>query len=105
MPIINANNGVITQINVFTVPQGGQQALIELLAESAKFAKATPGWISASIHRSCDGTRIVNYAQSESREAAQRVIARLRDGGWLERNKALGEAHPGLYEVVFTLER
>jgi len=105
MPIINANNGVITQINVFTVPQGGQQALIELLAESAKFAKATPGWISASIHRSCDGTRIVNYAQSESREAAQRVIARLRDGGWLERNQALGEAHPGLYEVVFTLER
>jgi hypothetical protein len=105
MPIINANNGVITQINVFTVPQGGQQALIELLAESAKFAKATPGWISASIHRSSDGTRVVNYAQSESPEAAQRVIARLRDGGWLERNKALGEAHPGLYEVVFTLER
>jgi hypothetical protein len=105
MPIIQANTGIATQINVFTVPAGGQQALVDLLAESAEFASSTPGWISASIHRSCDGTRVVNYAQSESPEAAQRIIARLRDGGWLERNQALGEAHPGLYQVVFTLER
>jgi hypothetical protein len=105
MPVIKANTRIITQINVFTVPQGGQEALIELLAESARFASATPGWISASIHRSCDGSRVVNYAQSEDSEAARRVFVRLRDGGWLERNKALGEAHPGLYEVAFTLER
>jgi hypothetical protein len=105
MPTIQANTGIVTQINVFTVPTGGQQALVDILTESAKFASSTPGWISASIHRSCDGTRVVNYAQSESPEAAQQVIARLRDGGWLERNKAFGAAHPGLYQVVFTLER
>jgi hypothetical protein len=105
MPTIQSNTGIVTQINVFTVPDGGQQPLIDLLAESARFASSSPGWISACIHRSCDGTRVVNYAQSESLEAAQRLIARLRDAGWLERNKAFGEAHPGLYEVVFTLER
>ena len=105
MPAIKANTGIITQINVFTVPEGGQEALIDLLAESARFASTTPGWVSASIHRSCDGSRVVNYAQSESVEAAQRVFVRLRDAGWLERNKALGEAHPGLYEVVFSLEK
>jgi hypothetical protein len=38
-------------------------------------------------------------------DAAQHVIRRLRDAGYFERNKALGEAHPGLYEVVFTLDR
>lgn len=105
MPVIEANAGIVTQINVFTVAEGGQQALIELLAEAAKFASTTPGWISASVHRSRDGTRVVNYAQSESLEAAKCVIDRLREAGWLERNKALGEAHPGLYEVVFALER
>jgi hypothetical protein len=105
MPIIQSNSGIVTQINVFTVPEGGQQPLIDLLVESARFASTTAGWLSASIHRSCDGTRVVNYAQCESLEGAQRVIARLREGGWLERNKSLGEAHPGLYEVVFTLER
>ena len=105
MPVIKANTGIVTQINVFTVPDGGQQALIEFLSEAARFASGTPGWISASVHRSQDGTRVVNYAQSESLEAAKCTIDRLREAGWLERNKALGEAHPGLYEVVFTLER
>ena len=105
MPIIKANTGIVTQINVFTVPEGGQQALIDFLADAAEFASTTPGWISASVHRGRDGTRVVNYAQSESLEAAQRIIDRLRESGWLERNKALGEAHPGLYDVVFTLER
>jgi len=105
VPTINANTKVITQINVFTVPEGGQQALVDFLKEAAKFASTTPGWLSASVHCSRDGTRVVNYAQSENLEAAQRIIERLRKGGWLERNKSLGEAHPGLYEVVFTLEK
>jgi hypothetical protein len=105
VPSINANTGIVTQINVFTVPEGGQQALVDFLKDAAKFASSTPGWVSASVHRSHDGTRVVSYAQSESLEAAQRIIERLRKGGWLERNKALGEAHPGLYEVVFTLEK
>ena len=61
--------------------------------------------LSASLHRSRDGTRVVNYAQSESVEAARAVIGRLRSAGFMDRNKALGEAHPGLYDVVFTLER
>jgi hypothetical protein len=105
VPLIKANAGIITQINVFTVPDGGQQSLIDLLSESARFASGIPGWLSASLHRSRDGTRVVNYAQSESPQAARLIIDRLRDGGFLERNKALGEAHPGLYDVVFTLER
>jgi heme-degrading monooxygenase HmoA len=105
VPTINANTEVVTQINVFTVPEGGQQALIDFLKEAAKFASTTPGWLSASVHRSRDGTRVVNYAQSENLQAAQRIIDRLRKAGWLERNKILGEAHPGLYEVVFTLEK
>ncbi len=105
MPLIKANAGIVTQINVFTVPEGGQQALIDLLEELARFASHVPGWLSASLHRSRDGTRVVNYAQSESLDAATSIIDRLRAGGFLARNKALGEAHPGLYDVVFTLER
>jgi heme-degrading monooxygenase HmoA len=105
MPTIEANTAVVTQINIFTVPEGGQQALIEFLTQAAKFSSTTPGWISASVHRSRDGTRVINYAQSESLEAARRIIDRLREDGWLERNKTLGEANPGLYDVVFTLEK
>ena len=102
MPIIQANDGFITQINVFTVAPEKQQELIDLLSNAAAFASSIPGWISASIHRSLDGTKVVNYAQSKDLESARRVIDALREAGWLDRNKALAEAHPGLYEVVFT---
>lgn len=104
MPIIRADTGIVTQINVFTVPEGGQQALIAHLIEAARFAREVPGWISASLHRGHDGTRVVNYAQSESPDAARRVIDRLRDARLLD-HRGLGEANPGLYDVVFTLER
>jgi antibiotic biosynthesis monooxygenase (ABM) superfamily enzyme len=102
MAIIQTGNDVVTQINVFTVEPERQQELIDLLSEAAVFASSLPGWISASVHRSLDGTRVVNYAQSKDFESAQNIINALRAAGWLDRNKALGEAHPGLYEVVFT---
>ena len=105
MPHIEAKTDIITQINVFDVEPENQQALIDLLIESAEFCRNIPGWISASIHRSPDGRRVVNYAQSENMQAAQHIIERLLEKGFLERNKLLGVAHPGLYTVVATIER
>ena len=105
MAIIQANNGIVTQINVFTVPLGGQDALIENLKEAARCAAKEEGWLSASLHRSLDGMRVVNYAQSVNLDAAHAVIGRLKREGYIDRNKAFGEAHPGLYEVLFSVER
>ena len=34
-----------------------------------------PGFVSANIHVSTDGTRVVNYAQWESAEAFQAMLA------------------------------
>ena len=105
MPIIRTGTGTVTQINTFTVAAADQQSLIDLLTEAAHFSQDVPGWLSASLHRSLDGTRVVNYAQSDSMGSARLVIDRLRAAGYLDRNAALATAHPGLYEVAFTLER
>lgn len=105
MPIIQAGTSIITQINVFTVPQGQQQPLIDYLSAAARVASDVDGWLSASLHRSLDGTRVVNYAQSADGDAARRVFEHLNSRGMLDGNKAFGEAHPGLYEVAFTLAR
>ena len=78
MATIQANDGVITQINVFTVAPEKQQELIDLLSEAAAFASRLPGWMSASVHRSLDGTRVVNYAQSKDIDSAQNIINALR---------------------------
>ena len=104
MPVIRVGS-VVTQINVFTVEPDRQQPLIDYLAEAARVASEVPGWMSASLHRSLDGTRVVNYAQSEDLDAAQRVVQHLKSRGLLEGNKAFGKASPGLYEVSFTLDR
>ncbi len=105
MPFIRANTPIVTQINVFTVPPGQQQPLIDYLAKAARVAREVDGWISAILHRSLDGTRVVNYAQSADEDAAQRVLKHLMARGMIEGNKAFGQAYPGLYEVGFTLER
>jgi hypothetical protein len=105
MPVIRANTPIVTQINVFTVPDGQQQPLLDYLSKAAQVAQEVDGWISASLHRSLDGTRVVNYAQSADEAAAQRVIQHLMAKGMIDGNKAYGEAHPGLYEVVFALEK
>lgn len=105
MPIIQVENGIVTQINVITVPPGGQEAMIEQLARGVAVAREVAGWRSASLHRSLDGTRVVNYAQSDSPDAALAVIARLQEAGMIGRNRDFGEAHPGLYEVARTFER
>ncbi len=105
MAVIQVERKFVTQINVFTVEPANQQRLIERLQEAAEFASRIPGWVSASIHRSLDGTRVVNYAQSKDMESAQRIINALREAGYLDRNARFGDAHPGLYEVAATLGR
>ena len=105
MSQIEANTGVITQINIFTVSPENAQPLIDLLIEAANSAKDVAGWLSANIHLSLDGTQVVNYAQCENREAQTAVMKKLISEGFLERNKKLGIAHPGLYEVVYILEK
>jgi len=68
MSAIEKGNGVLTLINVFDVEPSNQGRLVELLIEATeKTMKRMPGFISANIHRSLDGKRVVNYAQWRSR--------------------------------------
>lgn len=105
MPRIIANSGVITQINVFDANPGREHDLITLLQHAARACSEVEGWMSASLHFSLDGKRVVNYAQCRDHDAWKRVMTRLHEGEFLARNKQLGTAHPGLYQPVFTLER
>ena len=103
MPSIIADRGIITQINVFDVLPENQDALVALLKEAAQSVRDIPGLMSASLHRSLDGSRVVNYAQCETMQSWEAVMRRLREHGFLERSKRLATANPGLYEVVYTL--
>ena len=70
MSAIEKHSPYATLINVFTVEPDRARALADLLADATdKVMQHLPGFKSANIHLSTDGTRVVNYAQWESTEA------------------------------------
>ena len=70
MATIEKGGSVLTLINVFTVEPEKQQKLVTLLiAATERTMKHIPGFMSANIHRSLDGKKVVNYAQWESMAA------------------------------------
>lgn len=67
MSTIEKSRNILTLINVFTVAPDKQQELVTLLVDATQQTmRRLPGFISANIHRSLDGKKVVNYAQWES---------------------------------------
>jgi quinol monooxygenase YgiN len=72
MSTITAHADHATLINVFTVQPERARELADLLtAATEDVMQHIDGFISANIHLSTDGTRVVNYAQWRSAEAMQ----------------------------------
>jgi heme-degrading monooxygenase HmoA len=90
-----------TLINVFTVEPAKADELAELLeAASDNVMRHVPGFVSANIHLSTDGTRVVNYAQWETAEAYQAMLADPTAREHMGRAAALAEGFdPHLYTV------
>jgi quinol monooxygenase YgiN len=72
MTAITAHADHATLINVFTVQPQRARQLVDLLTQATEdVMQHIDGFISANIHLSADGTRVVNYAQWRSAEAMQ----------------------------------
>jgi quinol monooxygenase YgiN len=103
MTTISKNSSVITLINVFTVEPANQRRLIELLTEATEVSVCrAPGFLSASLHRSTDGTKVTMYAQWRSIDDYQ---AMRQDPGplpFLQEALTIARFEPGVYEVVQT---
>jgi quinol monooxygenase YgiN len=70
MTTIERHSPYATLINVFTVEPERASQLAGLLDDATEeVMRHVPGFISANIHVSTDGTRVVNYAQWDSAEA------------------------------------
>jgi quinol monooxygenase YgiN len=96
-------SGVVTLVNVFTVDPARQHELVDVLSAATRDVICRqPGFVSASIHRSLDGTRVVNYAQWRSAEDLQAMLASPDCQPRLRQASALGHSEPALYEVSFT---
>lgn len=64
---IATSQKVVTLVNTFSVTGEHQQALVDLLiAATEQVMRHRPGFVSANIHASLGGTRVVIYAQWRS---------------------------------------
>lgn len=106
MTQISQGSDVVTLINVFTVAPENQQRLIDLLAEATEVVMSRmPGFVSANLHRSLDGTKVVNYAQWRSREAFEAMLQNAEAGAHMKEAEQIAEKiEPYLYEVSFVEE-
>ncbi len=103
MITISKSNRLVTLINVFTVEPANQQQLLDLLARATETAvRHVPGFISASLHRSLDGTKVAMYAQWRSIEDYRAMRENPAPLPYLQQALALAKFEPGIYEVVET---
>lgn len=104
MTTITTNKSLITLINVFTVSSENQQRLVDLLIEATeRTMRNQPGYISASIHKSLDGTKVTNYAQWQSQEDFEAIVKNPEVAVHMRAASQLAtHFEPFLYEVSFT---
>jgi quinol monooxygenase YgiN len=105
MSTIEARRPLLTLINVFTVDPGRQQELVDLLTEATEHTmKHLPGFVSANIHRSLDGNKVVNYAQWQSKSAFEAMRSNPQAIPHMQAAAALAKFDPILCEVVEAID-
>jgi heme-degrading monooxygenase HmoA len=101
MATIAKDNHLATLINVFTVDPANQQRLVEMLVEATQdVMKDLPGFVSANIHKSADGVRVVNYAQWRTRGDFEAMLKNPKALAHMKPILQIAQADARLYEVV-----
>ncbi len=94
---------MIAVINVFAVESANQQRLIDLLVRATdQFVRQSPGFVSSTLHRSFDGSKVTMYAQWNSVEDYEAMRRDPRPLPFFEEALTLAKFDPGMYEIVRT---
>jgi heme-degrading monooxygenase HmoA len=101
MAEISAKDGLVTQITTVKLTPERQADVLNLMTERARFMATQPGFVSVTLHRSKDGSHVVNYIQwkGEDRLHAAHHSPEFRKK-WPQFGKITEEIEPCLYDVV-----
>ena len=105
MITIDKNGDLVTLINSFSCEPQNQQLLIDLrIRATEERVGRLPGIISAALHRSKDGTRVVNYAQWKSAENWENLF-HMRSGSWFREMAKYARPDARFYDVCYLLDK
>ncbi len=101
MTEILEGNRIVTQITTVKLPPNNQDEVLNLMTERARFMAQQPGFVSIALHRSKDGSHIVNYIQwrDEDTLTAAHHSPEFRKK-WPQFGKIADEIEPCLYDLV-----
>jgi Antibiotic biosynthesis monooxygenase len=101
MTTISKDANLITFINVFTVDPANQPRLVELLIKvTDTYVRHATGFVSSSLHRGRDGTKVTMYAQWRSLEDYEAMRSDPGPLPYLQEALTIAKFEPGIYEVV-----
>ena len=101
MATIEKGRPLMTLVNVFTVSPDKQAELADLLVRATdETMKHLPGFISASIHKSLDGKKVINYAQWRSKADFEALKDNPQAQPHMKAAAALASFEPIVCEVV-----
>jgi quinol monooxygenase YgiN len=102
MTTIKVDKDIVTLINEFTIEPSKQQEIIDALVETTKKVwRMQEGFISASIHKSKDGKKVVNYIQYKGKEAFDKRLDNPEAIIHMNEILSMAKADGNLYDVVF----
>jgi heme-degrading monooxygenase HmoA len=101
MSEIREGNGICTQITTVKLPPDNQDEVLDMMRERARFMATQPGFVSVNLHRSKDGSHLVNYVQwtNPDKLAAAHHAPEFHKK-WPRFGELVREAEPCLYDVV-----
>ena len=93
----------ITHFAEFSMKPENQPKMIELAKSHLQPAMEQPGLISATFHRSLDGTRVINYGQWQDQKAIEELTKQPGFGKEKPYWDGVADNEYHLYEVVHTV--
>jgi heme-degrading monooxygenase HmoA len=74
--LISKDGDLLTLINVFETTPEQQQALIDQWIRFTEVVRNEPGYVGTALHKSTDGTRMLNYAHWRSQADFDAFLSR-----------------------------
>lgn len=92
---------MIVFINVFHVAQPNQQRLVDILTRvTAEIISKAPGFVSSTLHRSTDGSKVTMYARWATLADYEAMRQDPAPRPYLDEALSFATFDPGMYEVV-----